>query len=376
MEKAKPLIPHFYNQSVLTFRRILLLLGIYSGLRVAYFFYNYSRLYDESAGELVFAFFNGLRFDLSAILTLNLVFIVLWFLPARWQAHRLWFWTVDFIFVTLNTLLIALNLVDIELISFNSRRLTPVFFTLTQDVGGQLPQLIAYYWWIALSIIALGSLVSYLTPKVQLQQRADVTLKNQKVFIVVFLMFFALGIRGSLAGESLSQNQAFEGTSDVGHLTLNTTFTFVKWKPQAIEPFQFYSPEEMKSILEARMQLNTPSQSLNLVKPKNIVVIILESFGLEYMGEIANGRPGYTPFLDSLAAKSLFFKNAFANGKRSIEVMPSVMAAFPSLLDEPFLQSTSQDLRLHGLPELLKPEGFKSYFFHGAHNGSMFFDSF
>jgi phosphoglycerol transferase MdoB-like AlkP superfamily enzyme len=375
MEKAKQLIPHFYNQSVLSFRRILLLVGIYSGLRLVYFIYNQNLLHDENTAEVFLAFLNGVRFDVYALVALNLLFIALWFLPARWQVKKVWRSTVDVVFVGVNTLLIALNLVDIELINFNSRRLTPVFFTLTQDVGGQLPQLIAYYWWLALSIIALGCLVSYLMPKVSLQAPDQISLKNQKFFIFIFVFFLFFSFRGGLI-QPLTQAAAFEGSPDIGHLALNTTFTFVKWRPTPVQTFSFFSSEEMNEILEQRMHLQESSSELTSLKPKNVVIIILESFALEYMGEIANGRPGYTPFLDELATRSLFFKNAFANGKRSIEVMPSLLASFPSLLDEPFLQSTSQYLKLNGLPQLLKSSGFKSYFFHGAHNGSMFFDKF
>ncbi len=64
---------------------------------------------------------------------------------------------------------------------------------------------------------------------------------------------------------------------------------------------------------------------------------MLESFAEEYVGPV-NGK-SYTPFLDSLMQKSLVFKNAYANGRRSIEGVGAVMAGIPALMNEPFISS-------------------------------------
>src|SRR5205823_2107507 len=73
-------------------------------------------------------------------------------------------------------------------------------------------------------------------------------------------------------------------------------------------------------------------------KGKNVVIIIMESFGKEYIGGL-NNNAGYTPFLDSLMKESLVFTDAYANAKRSMEGIPAVVAGIPALMNEPFITS-------------------------------------
>jgi phosphoglycerol transferase MdoB-like AlkP superfamily enzyme len=93
------------------------------------------------------------------------------------------------------------------------------------------------------------------------------------------------------------------------------------------------------------------------------------------MGEV-NGRKGYTPFLDSLAKRSLFFKNGFANARRSIEGVAAVMAGIPALMSEPFISSHFASNYFVGLGSMLSAHDYATSFFHGGNNGTMYFDSF
>lgn len=372
--------------------RVAVLMVVYTVVRICYFIYNFKDLRHE---DFVFAFVHGLRFDLSAILIINAVFMLLWLLPDRFQDSLIWRFIIHPIFILANTLFVALSIVDIELINFHSRRLTLAFFTLKQDVGSQLPQLIVYYWWLALGIILVGVVLSWLMPRSPRDQalvagpfwskietrfsdffkrfgRAEVP-----AMLVLYVALIILGIRGGFQGEPLDIHHAFYRTPAVGHMSLNTAFNFLQSPvSQKIKPMRFMSDQEAYKILEARTQSRTKTLPLKSGRPKNVVIIILESFAREYMGEPVNHRPGYSPFLDGLTKRSLFLENAYANGKRSIEALPTILASFPSLLNEPFLQSNHQNISMIGLSDVLKKDGYISSFFHGAQNGSMFFDVF
>ena len=109
----------------------------------------------------------------------------------------------------------------------------------------------------------------------------------------------------------------------------------------------------------------------------NVVVIIIESYTEEASG-VVNKNPlsgGFTPFLDSLRIHSFYTENSFANGKKSIEAIPSILCGIPSF-QEPFVHSQFATNKLNGLQELLKNEGYHTSFFHGAANGSMGFQAF
>ena len=116
------------------------------------------------------------------------------------------------------------------------------------------------------------------------------------------------------------------------------------------------------------------------------MIIILESFSREYMGESLDenknksnsksNNTSYTPFLKSLTKKGIFFNHAFANGSRTLDALASVVAQIPSMMPETFNTSQYKTNEASFLPKIFKEQNYNSYFFHGAQNGSMYFDTF
>jgi phosphoglycerol transferase MdoB-like AlkP superfamily enzyme len=124
------------------------------------------------------------------------------------------------------------------------------------------------------------------------------------------------------------------------------------------------------------------ADSLGNIQPmnkKNVFVIILESFSVEHIGALnhkeGNLNSDFTPFLDSLAKKSIVF-DGFANGKRSIEGIPAILASLPTWMTEDFITSQYATVKFNSLASILKEEGYSTSFFHGGKNGTMGFDVF
>ena len=98
----------------------------------------------------------------------------------------------------------------------------------------------------------------------------------------------------------------------------------------------YFSADELNTLYSP---LHHPGEAL-IQRHKNVVVIILESFGQEFVGslnpQLEGGRyKGVTPFLDSLIAVSTTYEHSFANGRKSIDGMPSVLSSIPMFV-EPF----------------------------------------
>lgn len=104
--------------------------------------------------------------------------------------------------------------------------------------------------------------------------------------------------------------------------------------------------------------LNTPKNH------PNIVVIIVEGLGRDFMGPDAV-YGGFTPFLDSLAGKSLFWKNAVSNAGRTFGAPPSILGSLP-YGDNGFMNYGNAMPHHQTLISLLKPYGYHSSFFYGG----------
>jgi phosphoglycerol transferase MdoB-like AlkP superfamily enzyme len=175
--------------------------------------------------------------------------------------------------------------------------------------------------------------------------------------------------RGGLQAKPLRIVDAIE-YSQLGNsaLALNTPFCIIKTigKEETLINPNFYNSKDLAEIFNPEVR-SVPQDSM---LKKNVVIIILESFGDE------NVQKGYTPFLDSLITKSYYFKNGFANGKVSIDAVPSIMSSIPSLMNTSLISSEYSLNKVYSLPKILKKQGYKSSFFHGAFNGSQNFDQY
>jgi phosphoglycerol transferase MdoB-like AlkP superfamily enzyme len=127
--------------------------------------------------------------------------------------------------------------------------------------------------------------------------------------------------------------------------------------------------------------LHVPADSVAF-RPMNVVVLILESFGKQHFGfynrTLRGGSyRGFTPFLDSLITHgAMTWQYSYANGRKSIEGMPSVLSSLPNYVEPLFLTPASLN-HLSGLArELGEQKGYSTAFFHGAQNGSMGFEAF
>lgn len=365
----------------LLLRRFALLLAAYLLLRLGFFAANYGVFAEASAGQMALAFWHGFRFDLSALLVLNVPFVLLSFVP---RFGRGWQRALRGVYLTLNAPGLALNIIDSQYFKFIGRRTSDELFTITGDIERQAGQLVWHYWFLLLPFALLFGLLWYfyplptsapaVRPRPALRRLAQGMLE---VGLVAALT--VLGIRGGLQLKPLRPGHAFVQTPpSLGHLALNSTFTFIKsFGQKTLErPAYFDSPAALRQALAARYPAPRPQPAGR--QPDNVVVLLVESFASEYNGVENPGQRSYTPFFDSLATApgALLMREHYANGRRSIESLPAVLAGLPSLMESAYITSNFQTNELHGLGELLGRRGYSTSVFHGAQNGTMGFNVF
>jgi phosphoglycerol transferase MdoB-like AlkP superfamily enzyme len=156
-----------------------------------------------------------------------------------------------------------------------------------------------------------------------------------------------LGARSSLAPRPANISTAYfsEKNKLVNELTLNSTYTlFIAATRLSNEkdPSAFYGNMSEKEVLE-RVKRNTIIADSQLVKgdipflhqqkaaikrerPLNVVLIIEESLGAEYVGALG-GKP-LTPNLDRLSKEGLFFTNLYSTGTRTVRGIEAIVTGF------------------------------------------------
>lgn len=341
--------------------------------RLYFFAANASYFAAESLGNLLLAFFHGVRFDLSAMAFLNtplllVLFVSLWFRVLAKVNISLVFL---YLFVV-NTSAIVINFVDTIYFPYTDRRSGMEVFSMASDVVSQLPELVVVYWGYA--VVSVLIFAAYFWLFSQIKKRAPLVCLNP--IFLFFLCFslcliFILAIRGGFQSKPIRSLNAYSyPSSSLGALVLNTPFTLLKEDADHLKKVTYFaSDKDVRESLRAEKRHNKESE----IKKHNVVILMLESFGLEYFGP-PYGLKSYVPFLQELSEKGRFFPNGIANGRRSIEAVPSVLAGIPSLMPEAFMRSPYQSNTIHGLGQIVKPYGYSTAFFHGAKNGSMYFD--
>ncbi|WP_159636058.1 LTA synthase family protein [Sphingobacterium composti Ten et al. 2007 non Yoo et al. 2007] len=375
------------NTLLLLFIQFVILLLLYAGLRVGFYIANIFLFPNVSTAELIHMMLGGLKFDIVAILYINILYILLQSLPFPFKYNETYQKVCKWIFVATNSIGIALNLVDFAYYPYTLKRTTGTVFSQFANEGNLLKLtydfLIDYWYLLILFALIIYSLAKVfdLLKLVKVQKVSWLFYSIQIVAFLFTIFLFIGGVRGGWAHSTrpitLSNAGDYVKSPEEMNIVLNTPFSMLKTlKAISLKEVHYFSDEELENIYPV---IHQPKDSASFNK-LNVVVFILESFGKEHIGalnrDINNGTyKGYTPFLDSLIGESYTFTRSFANGRKSIDALPSVITGIPSV-GEPFVLSIYSGNKTTSIAKLLRDEGYETAFFHGAPNGSMGFSAY
>lgn len=102
-------------------------------------------------------------------------------------------------------------------------------------------------------------------------------------------------------------------------------------------------------------------------RPPNVVVIVVEGLGRSFSGPDA-ALGSFTPFLDELAGRSLYFASFMANQGRTFGVLPSLLGSLP-VAEEGFAALGPKMPAHAGLFNVLHRQGYRSAFYSGTDTG-------
>ena len=344
-------------------------------------------------GHTLELFGAGLIFDTSAILYTNALVSVMMLFPLHWKEKQGYYKIVRWIYVICNSVAIYANLIDCVYFPFTGKRTTTsVFAEFSHEGAGNMAKIFAEQFLANWYLVVVAALISWLLWKLfrpvpskvsSFSTRLPVYYITQVVVMLLAIPLFVAGMRGGFTTAvrpiTISNaNQYADRPAETG-IILNTPFSIYRTlskKPMLVPDYM--SEQEATALFSP---LHTPNDTAAF-KPMNVVVFILESFSKQHFGyynrTLRNGTyKGFTPFLDSLITNhALTWQYSYANGRKSIEGMPSTLSSLPNYVEPLFLTPASLN-RMSGIArELGEQKGYVTAFFHGAQNNSMGFQAF
>jgi phosphoglycerol transferase MdoB-like AlkP superfamily enzyme len=333
-------------------------------------------------------FQGGLLFDTSAILYTNALYVVMMLFPLHWKENKIYHKVCQWLFVVVNSITFAINLADSVYFRYTMRRTTTTVFeefSNEGNLGSIIGTEFLNHWYLVLLFALVVFLLwrCYVEPSINSHSlkwwRYDVACL---LSLLLFAPFCVAGMRGGFTTAvrpiTISNANQYASRPVDAALALNTPFALIRSIGKNVFVVPHYFSDE-KALASMYTPIHTPNDSAAVVK-KNVVVLIVESFGREYIGalnkDLEGGKyKGYTPYVDALIGKSTTFQYSFCNGRKSIDGMPSVLSSIPMFV-EPFILTPSSMNDYTGLAGILGQEGYETAFFHGAQNGSMGFQAF
>ena len=356
---------------------------LYFLARIIYLLENYSYFGQGlSFSHLIEMLGGGLVFDTSAILVTNIPYIALMLLPWHRKENNTYQQACKWVFIVINGLGLAINLCDSVYFRYTMRRTTTTVFSEFSNEGNLGSIFLTetlHHWYlvIAFALLIWGMWKLYVKTGLEWKRLRPWSYALMAFLsLAAFAPFVVAGIRGGFTTAvrpiTISNANQYANRPIEAALVLNTPFSIYRTIGKAVftVPDYYQNEQEMEAIFSPVHNLSDSILSRNsgdsLFSRKNVVILIVESFGREYIGALnktlENGQyRGYTPHVDSLIAKSITFSHSYCNGRKSIDGMPSILSSIPMFV-EPFFLTPASMNHVSGIA--------------GAQRGSMGFQAF
>ena len=371
---------------LLAYRMLATLLALSISRWMLYLF-NIQFFHQLDLGQATILYFYGMKFDLPIVFAINLLNILFYCFPSRIIYNKTLQGFVDIVYVVANAAAIFLNFLDIICFHFFGRHLTVDFIKMlsrSDEVSfGVTKQVFFDYWYLLVIFILFALIIRVVAKSTQLQELENEEKKHwylrQSISLVVMLVLTILvGQVISHANPITKETTMHYTDPQNAPILFNTPFCLITTHETELKEWtgeyqSDYSP--IHKDLTANRFIECDTLNMDTI-PSNLVVIIMKNFGQEMLGYYSHDRRfQLTPFLDSLLGECLTF-NGMSNSRRSLEVLPSILASIPAMMENDFVRSPYANNDFDAFCQHLQKRGYTTVFIHGGKNGVQGFDEF
>ncbi len=335
------------------------------GLLILLFLYiliipnNIFKQYGGSVAEIAMAFI-GLKI---------IFFALMLFLPERRVKIRN---TLYFITIFLYVLLIVFNAVS-EYFFYNEFGLRYNFIAVdyliyTNEVIGNImesypvvPLFLAIF-----GVAAAISIFIYRKTKNELLTLPN--LKQKTILLASFVILAAVSLIGLNFTTKIKSTDVFQEEIQANGLPkFYWAFTH-----NELDYFQFYPVINQQEAEKSFLSQYFPSVLRRDIQPgkpeikKNVVLISIESLSADFMEHYGNTQK-ITPFLDSLADRSLMFTNLYATGNRTVRGLEALTLCIPPTAGESIIKRQNNKNKFT-TGSIFKSKGYDVKFLYGGYS--------
>lgn len=180
--------------------RFLLLLFIYAVLRIGFYWINIGLFPNVSGGELFIMMRGGVKFDVAALLYLNILYILLYIIPVPFKYNGTYQRIAKWIFVITNSIGIALNLIDYAYYPFTLKRTTGTVIDQFANESNLLKLTFDFllgYWYLVVLFVGLVYLLAKTYDLIKVEKPRVFSWKTAGIHLILMLFYCFSVYRGS-----------------------------------------------------------------------------------------------------------------------------------------------------------------------------------
>ncbi|GAA6204044.1 LTA synthase family protein [Thalassotalea sp. SU-HH00458] len=340
----------------------------------------------DSIHDISNFFINGLRIDLSTIGYLSAIPALFhpWLIASRLKT--LWRSCLTLWFYIMTMLVIFLELTTPAFINeygFRPNRIFIEYLAYPDEITKMLVNGHLLTLFIVLSLLILPSKIiwNYINKRVSTQ--VQLTAKSAVISFVTLVVVLFLFARGNLGHRPINPSLVYFSTDPlINSLTLNSTYSVayaLKQFGNEINAARLYGTMSNDQVIhvvrqETQLPLNTfKNDNLPTLtkrspsyqgKPKNLVIILEESLGAQYVSSL--GGISLTPEMDKLHNEGWAFQRLYATGTRSVRGIEAVITGFTPTPSRAVVKLDKSQKHFFTIASLLKSKGYQTQFIYGG----------
>ena len=376
-----------YGRYSLLFHFTIWFLILSMFLRIAFLIWQY----DEISWNLITllrTLFTGLFFDIGTVVFISLCSLLYYTLmPNKWIGSILdkvliYFFTSLTVFVLVFTFFAELTFWDEFKTRFNFIAVDYLIYTheVVANIKQSypLPLLIGGVLLLSAAFLFLfyqrGAFTTTFTSKATLKTRLSVL--SSAIIVALFFSFFITNNQAEWSSNRYNSEISKSGIYSFFAAFRNNQMKYVDFYT-SIDNDKAFGVIRKKLAADNAVYFKSGSSihrkitdSAASLENKNVVFILVESLSGSFLKEFGN-KENITPFLDSLAQKSIFFEDLYATGTRTVRGMEAVTLCIPPTPGQSIVKRPNNQ-NLYTVSNVFKTREYDCNFFYG---GDGYFDN-